>query len=201
MRIKCPSCGAEFDIESGLKLLKCPYCKSSIFISEETGTLEKIIPIISYDNAKENFLKRNIKEDFELIYIPFYKVLRNNEEVYIVGLKDAIYELKNFTPQGDRIPIEKKIVELEVVIENPVSLVFSPFYKTKNGLLMCAVTGNIINDYSVYEGKKINLFPLLIFFISGILALFIKRPFLKLTIPLIISFFIFIKRDEKNSIS
>ncbi len=196
MKIKCPSCGAEFETESGLKILKCPYCKSSIFIFQESGTLEKIIPLISYENAREIFQKKNINDSFELIYIPFYKVIRNNDEEYVVGIKDANYELKTFIPQGDRIPVEKKLVEPEIKIENALSLVFSPFYKTRNNILMCAVSGNILNDYSLEEVKKINILPTIIFLISGILAVLIKKPILKFTIPLLVSFLVFLKKNE-----
>lgn len=196
MKIKCPSCGAEFDTESGFKVLKCPYCKSSIFIFKESGTLEKIIPLISYDNAREIFRKNRINDNFELIYIPFYKVLKDNDENYVVGIKDTNYELKTFIPQGDRVPIEKAIIEPEMKVENAVSLVFSPFYKTKNGILMCAVTGNILNDYSIEEVKKIDIIPAIIFLISGILAVFIKKPILKFTIPVLISLLVFLKKNE-----
>lgn len=196
MKIKCPSCGAEFETESGLQILKCPYCKSSIFISKEFETLEKIIPLISYDNAKEIFQKNNINDNFELIYIPFYKVIKNNDEEYVVGIKDANYELKTFIPQGDRIPIEKEIIEPEIKINKAISLVFSPFYKTKKGILMCGVTGNILNDYSLEEGRKINILPIILFFISGILAIFIKKPILKFTIPILISLLVFLKKNE-----
>uniref|UniRef100_A0A7C4YCD5 Zinc ribbon domain-containing protein n=1 Tax=candidate division WOR-3 bacterium TaxID=2052148 RepID=A0A7C4YCD5_UNCW3 len=202
MKIKCPSCGAEFEKESGFKVLKCPFCGSSIFISDETGTIEKIIPLITFDGARDIFKKNNIQEDFELVYIPFYKVLKDGKEEYIIGIRENNYELKRFIPQGDRISIEKNITELEIKIEKPLSVVFSPFYRTKKGDYLCAVSGKIIRkEYDEGNIKHSNFLPVFIFIISGLLAILIKQNFLKFIIPLILSSSVFLLKDEKYNIN
>lgn len=60
---------------------------------------------------------------------------------------------------------------------------------------MCAVTGNILNYYYEEEEKKMNILPLVIFFISGIFAIIIKKPLLKFTIPILISLSLLFNKD------
>lgn len=59
MKVKCSSCGAEFEIDSGLKITKCPYCKSSIFITKESGTLERLYQL-SLMIMQRKYLKKKV---------------------------------------------------------------------------------------------------------------------------------------------
>lgn len=120
MKIKCPKCGAESDLPSGVLTYKCEYCTSSLYLDKRGAILHYILsPTIDRDGATANLKRwmaspetvKNLELDAvisscEFFYFPlwYFKIKKAERQHTILKLASATSytELKDISiPAGD----------------------------------------------------------------------------------------------------
>ena len=56
--IKCPKCGANVEIDTGMKFTKCGYCSSQIYIDRSGAGFYYVLPYMSDENAANGMFRR-----------------------------------------------------------------------------------------------------------------------------------------------
>jgi len=219
MKIRCPNCDAELDVVSGLKIYQCPYCGTSIYLNSNGLLVTEEIKAdldrpAAFEIAKNYINKKSFT--LELKKIPFYRIESDSEVYYILGIKKSFPGIQFFRPRGDRHPVKEKIPPPEITIENAVNkvekkslgsvaIIYTPFYYTKTEdieILIDGVTGRVFTKLKNPEvkpkGKIKEPLSLLIFSFSGLLAIVLPHPVLKILIPISFAGFYLYKKRVAN---
>ena len=56
--VKCPKCGANVPIDTGMKFTKCPYCSSQIYLDRSGAGFYYVLPFMSDQNASIGMFRR-----------------------------------------------------------------------------------------------------------------------------------------------
>ena len=210
MKIRCPSCDAEIAIETDQRVLTCPYCGTPI-IAEKSGTLilERIIPDLSREAALDiyrGFFPDGKIGDLKLEYIPYYRLEKNSDVIFIPGKMGLPPSFKYHKPQGDRVTLREnfpapeisltKALELAKLekVEN-ASVIYTPFYTDRErNIYIDGVTGKVVKE-PVAEGKSSrDHLVFLAYLVAGLLAIAIPVTWLRIALPLGISFIPLLRR-------
>ncbi len=186
MRVKCPGCGAELEILSQERTVKCDFCGRS-FLYDPKGLVltEVILPVI-----EKGVAEKVLGEKVETRYYPFYRFSKGERTVYVPGHDEPA--LRSFIPQGDRVSPEFPLPPPEKGLEEAQSLsgmkefdscliVYSPFYLSSSGILMDGVTGRMF--YEKVDEKREDTREHYAFLGLGVLTLVVPFPFNLITIP------------------
>ena len=63
LELKCPSCGAQLDYETGMEYIFCKYCGTKILINDENTYTYKTVDYAEIEKAKNESKRISIQED------------------------------------------------------------------------------------------------------------------------------------------
>lgn len=185
MKIVCPQCGAEIQLDKPDPYLSCSYCKNSLFID-----LDNIFAIYSFKSSiephqigsylKKDFEKKGFNEELEIIdsipvYFPFWKV---EGEQQVVSGSSRFPQKTTGLLSANRVFFDAKavdyrieVVEIDTQPDKPRkrSLYYYPFFKItvkfrekNHDFFVNAVSGEIFGDPIPFiSGNEVSqFFPL-----------------------------------------
>ena len=151
MEIRCPQCDAVIKTGIEHKVVKCPYCNTNLYFEKnKLLTKESIKPVIDSQVAEKLLYNGTGKKlGVKLEYLPFYRIQKSNQTLFLPGKKTDLIRIKDFTPQGDRITLDIKVTPPEFTADEilkrvglegktkTIGLLYVPFFKAED-------------DYAVY---------------------------------------------------
>jgi hypothetical protein len=218
MKISCPQCGAEFELENPEPYIICDYCKNSLFID-----LDEIITVYTYKSAIEpHLIGSYLKKDFEKmgfdeeirvvnsvpVYIPFWKLegmekLKRScsrfpaEEVNILSTKKVFFDASriDFRIEVMEIDTQPRSIEKRILYYYPFFRMDIIFREKKYKFFVNAVTGDVYGESIPYiSGNDVNrLFPLFLIIFAVFLAVnyFFDHFFVSISLNIIFIFIFF----------
>jgi len=142
MKITCPQCGADIDIQPRSLQLICPFCNTPLILKKEpvleSYRLEPTCeeePAISF--AKQFLIEKNSKDTIvkkELLYLPFYRFLYEKRGKIVEKVFSALRSppfLLFTIPSGSMVPIKEDNKEIFMKSEKNVSLFLEKMKKEK----------------------------------------------------------------------
>jgi hypothetical protein len=136
--LSCPNCGGSLDVETGLRVVSCPYCRTPLLAVSEIGIRRFAIePQIDSGRAREatrSWLGRGFKKDPRLpseagireaflCFIPFYRV-----EADCVGFALGTEERRRTVGSGKN----RRVEVYEVDVERDVQRSYDRTYPAAN---------------------------------------------------------------------
>lgn len=218
MKISCPQCDTEFNLENAESFLTCPECKNSLFID-----LDDVIAVYTFKSAiephligtclKKNFEKMGFDEDFYIVYsvpvyIPFWqlegmeKLKRGCSRFPVDDVNLLSTNRKFFDPNRLDFRIEVLDIDTQPAASQKRILYYYPFFRLdiefreeKYRFFVDAVTGAVFGDSIAFiSGKHINrMFPLFLLFFVVFLAVnyFFNQLFVSISINVLLIFVFF----------
>lgn len=199
MRISCPQCSAEIDLETLESFVTCSYCQNSLFID-----LDEIVAVYAFKSTiephligsylKKDFKKMGFDEDFRIVdsvpvYIPFWKMegaekLKRGcsrfpgDEVSLISTPRIFFDASrvDFRIEIFDIDTQPPGTRKRILYYYPFFRVDIIFREKKYPFFVNAVTGEVFGDpIPRISGKDVTgLFPLFL----GIFLVFLAVNYL-----------------------
>lgn len=218
MKIVCPQCGAEIQLDKPDPYLSCSRCKNSLFID-----LDDIFAIYSFKSSiephqigaylKKDFEKKGFNEELEIVdsipvYFPFWKV--EGEQQAVSGSSRFPQKTTGLLPTN-RVLFDAKAVDYRIeVVEIDTqpdksrkrSLYYYPFFKItvkfrekNHDFFVNAVSGDIFGDPIPFiSGNEVSpFFPLFltIFLVFLVVNYIFDRFILSIAINVVLFYLFF----------
>jgi hypothetical protein len=214
MKVSCPQCGGNNQIEIPDTFTKCSFCKNSLYIDiDEITVVYSFNPTIDSSQLmmylKRDFDKIGFNEKIEIcdskpVYFPFWQIEGSNK---LSRGSSAFPEESIIFPSGEKIffepqqavgkNIEIKDIDTQPEISKGRTLLYVPYFKViilfnnqRYSFFINAVNGEVQGDPIPYisSDKTSILFPL--FIAIFILFLIINSIFNNMGIALVSSVFL-----------
>jgi len=169
MKINCPQCGAEQVVIESDFFLRCPYCDARIIVDPPEDTPELVSSAVTEEYVRRLF-PPGMVSSVEMRYFPYLETGISSSSSIQPCFSQPWQELEDYLPpSGNRKVFDESLVEPDQVIpfdrdmleENRGRVIFHPFYIVMlklegygEGLLVDAVSGQIIGESPVMEDKS-----------------------------------------------
>ncbi|MCK4835608.1 MAG: hypothetical protein KAT17_03185 [Candidatus Aminicenantes bacterium] len=196
MKISCPQCGAELQLDNPDSHQTCTYCKNSLYID-----LDKIIAVFTFKETidphqissylKKDFKKMGFAEDIRIfqsipVYFPFWqlegaKVLKRGSSSFPADHINLLSANRLFF-DASKVDYRTEVVDIDTQPQESKKriLIYCPFFKVivifrekKYHYFVNAVTGEVHGEPIPFiSGKDMNpLFVLFLIIFVGFLGL------------------------------
>lgn len=218
MKISCPQCGADFQLDKPDAYISCHFCQNSLFID-----LDDIFPVFAFKSViephqigaylKKDFEKMGFNEELDIVdsipvYFPFWQLEGESE---VISASSRFPKNRTGLLSANRIFFDARTVDYRIeLIEIDTQpeesqkryLYFYPFFKVlvrfrekQYEFFVNAVSGEVFGDPIPFiSGNEVShFFPLFMtIFLSFLVANYMfDHFFLSIAINLVLFYFFF----------